>query len=233
MFDHTLGRARAAGLPAIFGLATCAHPYSQRTELKHGYRESALELGGSPAAMAQAQLGADHASRRRGANLISSRSLLDAPERGLALPGVYAAELAELAGHLGIVVRDPDADAEPLAVPAEFAPDDEDGTACLRISGETLGGIRELQRLLRGEVAREAAVLYADVDLTIPGDAAVAALRDQGFFLSGLIHAGPGGRDWLRLQRPQAAVEVDALAFAGERGQWLRDRILDDRRAVD
>ena len=61
----------------------------------------------------------------------------------------------------------------------------------------------------------------------------MTALREQGFFLSGLLHAGPGGRDWLRLQRPQAPVEVESLALAGERGQWLLERILDDRREVE
>ncbi len=233
MFDHTLARARTAGLPALFGRATCAHPYSQRAELNHGYRESALMLGGSPAAMAQAQRAADHASQKRGANLVASRSLREAPERPLAFPTRYADELHALAAHVGIVVREADPRAQPLPVTAAFARDEEDDTACLRVSGEMLGDRRELQRLLRSEVARQSAVLYADVDLTTPSDAAVTALREQGFFLSGLLHAGPGGRDWLRLQRPQAPVEVESLALAGERGQWLLERILDDRREVE
>jgi len=50
--------------------------------------------------------------------------------------------------------------------------------------------------------------------------------------LSGFIHAGPGGRDWLRLQCLQTPVEVESLALAGERGQWLLNRILEDRRDV-
>ena len=87
MFDHTLARARTAGLPALFGRATCAHPYSQRAELNPAISESALMLGGSPAAMAQAQRAADHASQKRGANLVAaSRSLREAPERPLAFP---------------------------------------------------------------------------------------------------------------------------------------------------
>jgi N-acetylglutamate synthase-like GNAT family acetyltransferase len=233
MFDHTLARARTAGLPAIFGRATCAHPFSQRAELKHGYRESALMLGGSPAAMAQAQRDDDHGSQKRGANLVSSRSLLEAPERALALPARYADELRALAEHVGVAVREPDPSAQPLPVPVAFVGDEEDGTAYLRISGDTLRGTRELGRLLRGDVARQAAVLYADVDLAVPGDDAVDALREQGFFLSGFIYAGPAGRDWLRLQRPQAPVEVESLALAGERGEWLLGRVLRDRREVE
>lgn len=233
MFDHTLARARAAGLPAMFGRATCAHPYSQRVELKHGYRESALMLGGSPAAMAQAQLGADRAAQRRGANLISSRSLREGPERALALPDRYADELRTLAEHVGVAARAPDPSAEPLPLPAAFVGDGEDDTAYLRISGDSWGGPRGLQRMLRSEVARGSAVLYADLDLAVPSDDAVDALCGQGFFLSGFIHAGPGGRDWLRLQCLQAPAEVDSLALAGERGQWLLDRILEDRRDVD
>jgi len=232
MFDHTLERARAAGLPAMFGRATCAHPYSQRTELKHGYRESALMLGESPPAMAQAQLDADGTPQRRGANLISSRSLSEGPDRALALPDRYAAELRTLAEHVGVVVRAPDPSVQPLNGPAEFAGDDEDDTVYLRISGDTWGGRRALQRALRSEVARRSAVLYADVDLAVPGDDVVEALWAQGFFLSGFIHAGLGGRDWLRLQCLQAPAEVESLALAGARGQWLLDRILKDRRDV-
>ena len=85
---------------------------------------------------------------------------------------------------------------------------------------------------MRSEVARKSAVLYADVDLAVPGDDVVDALCAQGFFLSGFIHAGLGGRDWLRLQCLQAPAEVESLALAGARGQWLLDRILEDRRDV-
>lgn len=214
MFDHTLARAGTAGLPALFGRATCAHPYSQRTELNHGYRESALMLGGSPAAMAQAQQGADHPLERRGANLVSSRSLREAPERALALPDRYAGELRVVAEHVGIVVCDADPAAAPLGVPAAFAGDDEDDTACLRISGDSLSGKRALQRLLRGETAREADALYADLDLSVPNDHAVEALRDEGFVR---VHLR-------RSARSRLAAAAAPAGAGGDRGAGARRR---------
>ena len=69
----------------------------------------------------------------------------------------YADELHALAEHVGIVVREADPRAQPLPVTAALARDEEDDTACLRVSGEMLGDRRELQRLLRSEVARQSA----------------------------------------------------------------------------
>jgi len=75
-------------------------------------------------------------------------------------------------------------------------------------------------------------VVYADDDLTVLADATVDALRESGFFLSGLLHAARGGRDWLRLQRPQAPTQTAGLHLEGETGQWLLERVLADRATV-
>src|SRR5438093_12914281 len=49
LFEHTLQAARERGLASVFGAAVTIHPFSQRAEHSHGYRETALQLGMVPA----------------------------------------------------------------------------------------------------------------------------------------------------------------------------------------
>src|SRR5204863_243458 len=49
LFEHTLDAATERGLASVFGDAVTIHPFSQRAELSHGYRETALQLGMVPA----------------------------------------------------------------------------------------------------------------------------------------------------------------------------------------
>lgn len=230
LFEHTVERARGLGLPALYGRATCAHVYSQRSEFKHGYRETALLLGGSPPAMAQAQTGEADGHTERGANLISYLALGAAAPRAVHLPAPYADDLRRLYGHLGLALGDPDPSAEPCPVPDDVELEGEDGTARLWLSGDH--DHHALERVLRGDGGRLADVVYADVDLTVPAGATVEALRESGFFLSGLLHAARGGRDWLRLQRPQAPTQTAGLHLEGDTGQWLLERVLADRATV-
>jgi len=230
MFAHTVARARLIGLPALYGRATCSHVYSQRSELKNGYREAALMLGGSPSVMAQEQLGEAEALAVRGANLVSYLRLADQVERSIAAPTVYRDELARLFEHLGLVAVGVDSAAVPAIVPDAVHAEVEDGTAQLWLSGPQ--DAHELDRRLRSEGARLADVLYADVDLTLPADDGVAVLRDNGFFLAGLVNAGRDGRDWLRLQRPQADAQITDLHLEGEVGRWLLECVLADRELV-
>lgn len=228
MFAHTVARARGVGIPAVFGRATCAHVYSQRSEFKHGYREAALLLGGSPAAMAQQQTEAGEGPARRGANLVSYLPVTGERARGIIPPAPYVDEVRRLISHIGLEPES--AEQSPVPVPDQAVADPEDGTARLWLSGPA--DTHALDRALRADVARAADVLFADVDLGVESDAAVAALNERGFFFAGVSHAGLGGRDWLRLQRPQADVETERLQLEGETGRWLLERILADRDRV-
>lgn len=229
MFEVTVGRARRIGLPALFGQATTAHVYSQRSEFKSGYRPTALLLGAAPAAMAQAQSGSDVAPAGRGALLNSVLPLVDEPRIVGAPPERYAKALHRIAKDGGFAFV-PVRDAEPLAVPEELTYQSEGNVTLLHVSGEPAP--KALERLLWSEEARRAGSLYADLDLSCLSDAAVDTLLGEGFFLAGLIHAGLAGRDWLRLQRPQDAADFDALHLEGETANWLLDAILADRDAV-
>jgi hypothetical protein len=47
-----------------------------------------------------------------------------------------------------------------------------------------------------------------------------------------LVHAGRDGRDWLRLQRPQAQADLEQLHVEGDFAAWLLDAVLADRASV-
>jgi anti-sigma regulatory factor (Ser/Thr protein kinase)/predicted N-acetyltransferase YhbS len=89
--DHTLARARASGLAAVYGRAVTIHPYSQRVELAHGYREAALCLAASPA---QVTMRGIATSERRTALLVSFLPLHSRRRRG-SLPARYRERLLE------------------------------------------------------------------------------------------------------------------------------------------
>ena len=229
MFAVTVERARRLGLPALYGQATTAHIYSQRSEFRSGYTPTALLIGAAPAAMAQAQSGAGEVPPGRGALLNSVLSLRDRPTITGAPPERYAKTLHRLAADGGFAFA-PVRGAAPLDLPEELTYYSEGNVTLIHVSGE--GDPKALERMLWSEEARRAGSLYADIDLSCPSDAAIELLRREGFYLSGLVHAGRGGRDWLRLQRPQDAADLDGIHLEGETANWLLEQVLADRASV-
>jgi N-acetylglutamate synthase-like GNAT family acetyltransferase len=229
MFDVTVGRARRIGLPALFGQATTAHIYSQRSEFKSGYKPSALLIGAAPAAMAQAQADSGAAPAGRGALLNSVMPLVEHPTISGMPPERYARVITRLATEAGFTIT-PVRDATPLELTEQLEYSAEGDVTFIYLSGE-LDATR-VERMLWSEEARQAGTLYADIDLSCPNDAALEALRREGFYLAGLIPSGRGGRDWLRLQRPQDTADMDAIHLDGDIANWLLDEVLADRESV-
>lgn len=229
MFDVTVERARRIGLPALFGQATTAHIYSQRSEFKSGYKPTALLIGAAPAAMAQAQSGAASTPGGRGALLNSVLPLVEQPTISGAPPDRYADVIHRLASEAGFTIS-PAPGAVPLELTEHLEYSAEGDVTFIYLSGEL--DASRVERMLWSEEARQAGTLYADIDLSCPNDAALEALRREGFFLAGLIVSGRGGRDWLRLQRPQDAADMDAIHLEGETANWLLDQVLADRASV-
>ena len=156
------------------------------------------------------------------------RPLVATPNRPIILPERYAEELTRIADHIGILIVAPQDAIAALETTYTSTVDEEDGTATLRISGDADDPRIAVDRMLRSEGARKADVVYADLDLTQPCEGTIDTLRRNGFSLAGLLHAGHGGRDWLRLQRPQVAYELNELQIADEVGQWLLGRVQAD-----
>ncbi len=225
--EHTLERAAALGLAAVFGRAVTMHPYSQRAELAHGYRETAVCLAASPGRTA-AQHGP--AAKRR-ALIISFLPLRRSPRR-TSLPERYGERLLETYHALGLPAPAP-ADAAALGRPSEVSvlrvP--ETAAALLTIRGWDDGLATRTTATIRMLLAEHVDVLYADLDLeaTADADGAVEFLRGQGFSYAGLWLHGAGDHDHLRLQRLNSTdVELDDIATASPRGQDLVRYVLAD-----
>jgi anti-sigma regulatory factor (Ser/Thr protein kinase)/N-acetylglutamate synthase-like GNAT family acetyltransferase len=229
MFDVTVERARRIGLPALFGQATTAHIYSQRSEFKSGYRPTALLIGAAPAAMAQAQGSTGAEPAGRGALLNSVLPLVDEPAIHGAAPERYAKAIKRLATEAGFTLVST-REAEPLELTDHLTYSAEGDVALIHISGE-LDPTR-VERMLWSEEARQAGTLYADLDLSCAHHTSLETLRHEGFFLAGLMPSGLGGRDWLRLQRPQDSADMDGIHLEGETANWLLEQVLADRNSV-
>jgi N-acetylglutamate synthase-like GNAT family acetyltransferase len=88
LFEHTLDTAIKHGLASVFGDAVTIHPFSQRAERSHGYRETALQLGMLPAQTTMRGFGGEGPERRT-ATLRSYRPF-EAHPRQAALPAPTA-----------------------------------------------------------------------------------------------------------------------------------------------
>jgi serine/threonine-protein kinase RsbW len=232
LFDHTLGVATERGLASVFGDAVTIHPFSQRVERSHGYRETALQLGMVPAQTTMRGFGAD--GPRRTATLRSYRPLEELP-REVVLPGAYRELLVSVYENLGLQVT---ARADPAALEGDAVTatcDEPRALGFLRIrrwDDETAATLtHEVRQLLSQHVD----VVYADLDLAAVAevDEATAVANELGFFAAGLVLHGSDGHDHLRLQLLDAIeIELDGVVCDSSFAQALRHHVLEDKARV-
>ena len=233
LFAHTLDAARERGLASVFGDAVTIHPYSQRAERSHGYRETALQLGMVPAQTTMRGFGTD-GPRRRTATLRSYRAF-DVQPRHVAVPTPYRELLESAYGNveLAIEARTEPAPLEGDPVTAELDEPRALGFLRLRRWDEKTSGA--LTPTVRHLLSRHVDVVYADVDLVAVSDVneATAALNELGFFAAGLALHGPDGHDHLRLQLLDSEdIELDELVCDSPFAEELKRRVLKDRARV-
>jgi N-acetylglutamate synthase-like GNAT family acetyltransferase/anti-sigma regulatory factor (Ser/Thr protein kinase) len=233
LFEHTLDVATEQGFASIFGDAVTIHPFSQRAERSHGYRETALQLGMVPAQTTMRGFGGEGPGRRT-ATLRSYRSF-DVRPRPVALPATYRELLASIYTNVGLSIeaRSKAAPLEGDAVTAEL--DEPRSLGFLRLrrwDGETATALR---RALRYLLSRHVDVVYADVDLVGVGDLdeATAELNELGFFAAGLVLHGLDGRDHFRLQLLDSEeVELEEIVCDSSFAETLKREVLKDRTRV-
>jgi N-acetylglutamate synthase-like GNAT family acetyltransferase/anti-sigma regulatory factor (Ser/Thr protein kinase) len=233
LFEHTLEAARERGLASVFGDAVTIHPFSQRAEHTHGYRETALQLGMVPAQTAMRGFGSDGPSRRT-ATLRSCRPLDERPRRA-ALPAHYRELLESVYTNIGLSIeaRTEPAGVEDEAVTAEV--DEPRSLGFLRLRRWDGEAGAALQRAVRPLLSLHVDVVYADVDLVTVADVddATAQLNGLGFFAAGLVLDGPGGDDHLRLQLLDSEeIELENIVCDSSFAEVLRRRVLEDKARV-
>jgi GNAT superfamily N-acetyltransferase len=233
LFEHTIDAACARGLASVFGDAVTIHPFSQRAERSHGYRETALQLGMVTGQTTMRGFGAE-GPRRRTATLRSYRSF-DAHPRRVALPARYRELLESVYVNLGLSIeaRTEPAPLEGDPVTAEL--DEPRSLGFLRLrrwDEETSAALKTLVRRLS---SRHVDVVYADVDLMAVSDVeeATAELNELGFFAAGLALHGPDGHDHFRLQLLDSEdIELDEIVCDSPFAEALKRRVMEDRARV-
>ncbi len=228
MFDRIVDTARELQLQAIYGEAIMLHPYSQKANLSHGMKETAINLGEVPT-----QTEIEHrirASQRSGAMV--AFLIFDTRARFLRLPTRYADMLDATYRDLGI--------GRTGAVPHN------PGRAALehhvnkRISVgfviiEALPDEEELDAVLDVLHSEHCDMIYADVNLhhIEQIDETVALLNRRRFFYGGLFIAYYHNEDYLRLQRKNTKyVDEEQLVCYSQRGKNLLEYIKADERRV-
>jgi GNAT superfamily N-acetyltransferase len=229
----TVERARRLALAAIYGDAVTIHPFSQRAERAHDYRESALVLGMVPAQVTMRDLGPDEPARRTA--VLRSYLIFDESPRAVELPTSYRRHLELIYEHVGLTP----APRRQVPGDGEIVAADEDPARALgflRVRRWHAGAHEEVTHAVRLMLSRHADVVYVDVDLNgvADVDAAVSCLNELGFFLAGLVVHGPEGHDHIRLQRLNTeAVELEGIVCDSPFAQELKAQVLEDRLRID
>lgn len=233
LFEHTLDAATERGLASVFGDAVTIHPYSQRAESSHGYRETALQLGMVPAQTTMRGFGRE-GPRRRTATLRSYKPL-DRRPRQAGMPARYRELLESLYTNVGLSVE-PRTESAPFAGEAVTANVDEPRSlGFLRLQHWDGEAGTALKRAVRHLLTRHVDVVYADVDLVAVGDVdkATTELNELGFFAAGLVLHGPDGHDHLRLQLLDSEeIELEDIVCDSSFAEALRRRVLEDKARV-
>jgi N-acetylglutamate synthase-like GNAT family acetyltransferase/anti-sigma regulatory factor (Ser/Thr protein kinase) len=233
LFEHTLDAACERGLASVFGDAVTIHPFSQRAERSHGYRETALQLGMVPGRTTMRGFGGDGPGRRT-ATLRAYRPFDEHP-RQVALPAPYRELLESVYMNVGLSIE---ARTEP-------SPLEGDPVAAKLDEPRSLGFMRlrcwdeetstALKPAVHNLLSRHVDVVYADVDLVAASDVneATAKLNELGFFAAGLVLHGTDGHDHLRLQLLDSKdIELDEIVCDSSFAEALRRRVLEDRARV-
>ena len=233
LFERTLDAVRERGLASVFGDAVTVHPFSQRAERSHGYRETALQLGMVPAQTTMRGFGGE-GPRRRTATLRSYRPLDERP-RQAALPAPYRELLERVYANVGLPLE---ARTEPAPLEGELVTaeaDDARSLGFLRLRRWDAETGTALRRAVRHLLSRHVDVVYADIDLVAASDVdeAAAELNELGFFAAGLVLHGPDGHDHLRLQRLDSEeIELEEIVCDSPFANALRARVLEDKTRV-
>ena len=233
LFEHTLDAAVERGLASVFGDAVTIHPYSQRAERSHGYRETALQLGMFPAQTTMRGFGGK-GPRRRTATLRSYRPFDEQPRRA-ALPAAYRDLLESAYESVGLPLERRGEPAPLAGEPVTADLDEPRALGFMRLRRWDDGASGAVKPTVRHLLSRHVDVVYADVDLMAVGDveAAAAELNELGFFAAGLVLHGPDGHDHLRLQLLDCEdVELDEIVCDSPFAEALKQHVLEDRARV-
>ena len=225
MLNALIDESRARGLIGLFGEAVTVHAISQRVNAKFNMKSTALLLGTFPTAHYKDLVVAHDQDI---SIVIDFLPLIKQTEKTCYLPPMYADILTAIYTSLGITVRNQDAGA--VALPARSDADVKisyifrHALITVEHYGEDL--IESVRAMAEGLQTENIHVLYIDLPLDDPGTPQfVPQLRDAGFVFSGLMPLFHHERDYLRLQLPFNAIDLDQLVLYTDMAQTIRKQI--------
>ncbi|WP_457606503.1 GNAT family N-acetyltransferase [Nitratifractor sp.] len=233
MLDRLMVRAHQLGLSAVFGEALMLHPYSQRSNLRHGFGEAALVLG---LVLASTSLNDTNVvqSRKRGAVLVGFKILAEEKERKIHLCDRYRRLVEKIYDNLGMRIEAlPREEGGSAEVEYEMIPYKQIGTILIEGSGE---GLRpKLRAMLHLLYRKHVDMIYADINLVRCGDPerVIDLLREEGFVFSGVLPFRKREEDYLRMQLPNSEeIETEKLVCYSEFCRELHGEILHELEEV-
>ena len=203
MMELVLKKAKNIGLDAVFGEAIMYHSFSQKSNLSHGFSESALMLGKIPADITLTS-NALTKNYKRGAILIGYR-FFQKTARSLHLPNIYKHQIKQTYINANIPFSQPkkqkrDKISEHIFLTYQFDPPS--NFATIRVDRYGKDFKHKFLLLLAQLRAKHCDMIYADISLeNIPKiNKVVEIMNQRGFFYSGVMFLFHKGEDYLRLQ---------------------------------
>ncbi len=235
MFDALLRKGKELGFAALFGEAIMYHPFSQKSNLRHGFCETALMLGKTPP-----DVEIEHNQltqvKKRGSVLIGYK-ILRPKKRKIYLPRIYAQMIADTyercEGASFEVLPSTPSYAEYSRFYYTFDPSSNTATIVINRIGPHFA--HKFHMMFHTLLAKHCDMLYAQLNLEeIPAiDDAVAILNKTGFFYSGLLPELHRGAAYLQLQYEHAlGIGRENVVCFSDRCKALLEYIKEDRRRV-
>ncbi|SFV67696.1 hypothetical protein MNB_SV-10-1497 [hydrothermal vent metagenome] len=202
MIEQVLKKAEDIGLDAVFGEAIMYHVFSQKSNLAHGFTESALLLGKTPV-----NISLEHNElakiEKRGAVLIGYRFFHTSP-KSLYLPKVYGKQIRKnyRKAQIPFKKREKQVSLSPKHIFLAYEFDPPTNIATIRIDHYGKDFKHKFLLLVSQLRAKHCDMVYADVSLeNIPQiDKVVKIMNKRGFFYAGVMFLYHERRDYLRLQ---------------------------------
>lgn len=202
MIKLILKKAEEIGLDAVFGEAIMYHIFSQKSNLRHGFSESALMLGKTPIdiTIENNELTKVY---KRGAVLVGYR-FFHTYTKSLYLPKIYCDQIEKTYVNAGIsfTKKKKKIDKVPEHVFLTYKFDPPTNIANIRIDHYGKDFKHKFLLLVSQLRAKHCDMIYADISLEkIPQiNKVIKIMNKRGFFYSGIMFLYHKKEDYLRLQ---------------------------------
>lgn len=203
MMELILKKAKDIGLDAVFGEAIMYHTFSQKSNLSHGFVESALMLGKIPVdiTIENNELTKKY---KRGAILISYKFFNITP-KSIYLPKVYNDQIIQTYhnAHIPLIVKKKTKNIEiPQHVFLDYEFNPPANIAKIRVNKYGKDFKQKFLHLVSQLRAKHCDMIYVDISLEdIPMiDKVLKIINKRGFFYCGIIFLAHKQKDYLRLQ---------------------------------